>query len=128
MHQILHKYLRKKYKSHKLTGVQLNYTMTEKELLSSIECLKIFHNLLFGQRMVVVWTNHKNVVTEATTISQSQCIQCWRLILEVVYGPFIFIISRERKIVQLMHKVAYPRLIQTKSALAQMPKMVFLNC
>jgi hypothetical protein len=56
--------------SHKLTGAQLNYTVTEKELLSIIECLKTFHNLLFGQRLVI-WTNHKNLVTEAT-ISQSQ--------------------------------------------------------
>jgi hypothetical protein len=44
----------------KLTGAQLNYTMTEKELLSIIECLKTFHNLLFGQRLII-WTNHKNL-------------------------------------------------------------------
>jgi hypothetical protein len=37
--------------SRKLTGAQLNYTMTKKELLFIIiECLKKFHNLLFGQR------------------------------------------------------------------------------
>jgi hypothetical protein len=47
--------------SRKLTGAQLNYTMTEKELLSIIECLKTFHNLLFGRRLIV-WTDHKKLV------------------------------------------------------------------
>jgi hypothetical protein len=40
----------------------------------------------------------------------------------------IFAILRERRNVQQMHSVAYPRLIQTKSGLAQMPKMAFLSC
>jgi hypothetical protein len=76
-----------------LMGSQLSYTMTEKkELLSIIESLKTFHNLLFGQRLLV-WTNHKNLVIEAT-ISQSQYIQCWRLILEE-YGPDICYIKGE---------------------------------
>jgi hypothetical protein len=66
--------------------------MTEKELLSIIECLKTFHNLLFGQRPVV-WTDHKNLVTEGT-ISQSQRVQRWRLILEE-YGPDICYIKGE---------------------------------
>jgi hypothetical protein len=80
----------------KLTGAQLTYTMSEEELLSIIECLKTFHNLLFRQRLIV-WTDHKNLVTEAT-ISQSQHIQHWRLILEE-YGPDL----REKKIMQRMH-------------------------
>jgi hypothetical protein len=78
--------------SRKLTGAQLNYTMTEKELLSIIECLKAFHNILYGQR-IVVWTDHNNLVTEAT-ISQSQRVQRWRLILEE-YGPDIRYIKGE---------------------------------
>jgi hypothetical protein len=78
--------------SRKLMGAQLNYTMTEKELLSIIECLETFHNLLFGQRLVV-WTDHKNLVTEAT-ISQSQRVQHWRPILEE-YGPDIRYIKGE---------------------------------
>jgi hypothetical protein len=79
--------------SRKLTGAQVNYTITEKELLSIIECLKTFHNLLFGQRLLVIWTDHKNLVTEAT-ISQSQRVQHWRLILEE-YGPDISYIKGE---------------------------------
>jgi len=61
--------------------------MTEKELLFIIECLKTFHNLLFGQRLII-WTDHKNLVTEAT-ISQSQRVQRWRLVILEEYGPDI---------------------------------------
>jgi hypothetical protein len=46
--------------SRKLNGAQLNYTTTEKELLSIVEILKEFQNI-FLRHQITVHTNHKNL-------------------------------------------------------------------
>jgi hypothetical protein len=65
---------------------QCNYTTTEKELLATVECLKQFRGILFGYP-IDVWSDHKNLVY-AVTLSESQCVMRWRLILEE-FGPNI---------------------------------------
>ena len=55
--------------SRKLNCAQQNYTVTVKELLSIVECLKEFRNILFGYP-IKVFSDHKNLV-HAATISQS---------------------------------------------------------
>ena len=77
--------------SRKLNSTQQNYTTTEKELLSIVECLKEFRNILFGYP-IKVFADHKNLV-HAATISQSQS-----LILEE-FGPDIQHISEEQNVV-----------------------------
>ena len=54
----------------KLNSAQLNYTTTEKRLLSIVECCKEFRNILFGYPLRV-YSDHKNLVHTAT-ISESQ--------------------------------------------------------
>ncbi|GFH61806.1 hypothetical protein CTEN210_18281 [Chaetoceros tenuissimus] len=56
--------------SRRLSKSQRNYTTTEKELLSIVECLKQFRNILFGYE-INVYSDHKNLVYEAT-LSESQ--------------------------------------------------------
>jgi len=78
--------------SRKLNSAQRNYTTTEKELLSIVECLKEFRNILWGYE-VIVYSDRKNLV-QAGTIGESQCEMRWRLLLEE-FGPDIRHIAGE---------------------------------
>ena len=82
--------------SRRLTKAQRNYTTTEKELLSIVECLKQFRGVLFGYK-INVYSDHKNLVYTAT-LSESQRVMRWRLILEE-FGPNIQHIAGEDNIV-----------------------------
>ena len=72
--------------SRRLSKAQKNYTTTEKELLSIVECLKQFRGILFGYP-INIFSDHKNLVY-AATMSESQRVMRWRLILEE-FGPNI---------------------------------------
>lgn len=76
--------------SRRLSKLQRNYTTTEKELLTIVECLQQFRNILFGYE-INVNSDHKNLVYEAT-LSESQRVMRWRLLLEE-FGPNIIHIA-----------------------------------
>ena len=68
--------------SRKINQTQKNYTTGEQELLSIVETLKEFRNILLGQKLIV-HTDHKNIVYG--NLSNGR-IARWRLLLEE-YGP-----------------------------------------
>ncbi len=80
--------------SRKLQDAQTKYTTTERELLSIVETLKEFRNILLGQRLVV-HTDHKNLTYK--TFNTDRVIR-WRLIIEE-YNPTFEYIPGEKNIV-----------------------------
>ena len=82
--------------SRKLNSAQKKYTTIEQELLSIVETLKEFKNILWGHR-IVVYTDHKNLVHE-TLLMSSDRVMRWRLLLEE-FGPEFRHIPGEKNVV-----------------------------
>ncbi len=80
--------------SRKLKPEQTRYTTTERELLSIVETLKEFRNILLGQQ-IVVFTDHKNLTCKNFNTER---VMRWRLVLEE-YGPELRYIKGEDNIV-----------------------------
>ena len=68
----------------KLTGAQQRYTVTERELLSIVETLKLFRMILPGQKLQM-YTDHKNLKCKKIN---TNIVLRWILIIED-YGPDI---------------------------------------
>lgn len=68
--------------SRKMNSAQRNYTTGEQELLSIVETLKEFRNILLGQE-IIVHTDHKNILYG--NLANSRIVR-WRLLLEE-FGP-----------------------------------------
>jgi len=64
--------------SRKLNPAQTRYTTTERELLSIVETLKEYHNILLGQA-IKVFTDHKNLVYKHFNTER---VMRWRVLLE----------------------------------------------
>ena len=80
--------------SRKLNDAQTRYTTTERELLSIVETLKAYRNILLGHK-IVVHTDHKNLVYKAFNTER---VMRWRLLIEE-YGPELRYIKSELNIV-----------------------------
>ena len=80
--------------SRKLNPAQTRYTTTERELLSIVETLKEFRNILLGQELVV-YTDHENLTYKQFN---SDRVMRWRLYIEE-YSPQLKYIKGEHNIV-----------------------------
>jgi RNase H-like domain found in reverse transcriptase len=80
--------------SRKLNPAQTRYTTTERELLSIVETLKEFWNILLGQR-IKVYTDHQNLTY---TNFNTERVMGWRLIIEE-FSPELIYLKVERNIV-----------------------------
>jgi hypothetical protein len=80
--------------SRKLNSAQKHYTTGEQELLSIVETLKEFRNILLGQKLIVN-TDHMNILYGNLPNDR---ITRWRLLLEE-YGPEFVHVSGKENIV-----------------------------
>ena len=78
----------------KINSAQQNYTTTEKELLSIVETLKEFHNILLGHQ-ITVYTDNKNLTNN---FFNKERVMRWCLILEE-FDPEFKYTKRENNIV-----------------------------
>ena len=83
--------------SQKLKSAQIRYTITERELLSIVETLKEYRNILLGYQ-IRVHTDHKNLVYKNFN---TEHIMRWQLLLEE-FGPELNYIKGKHNIL-LMH-------------------------
>jgi hypothetical protein len=91
--------------SRKLNPAQTRYTVTEHELLSIIERLKEFRNILLGQ-CIQVYTDHLNL----THVNfNTERVMRWHLIIEE-YGPELLYLKGDRNVIA----DAFSRLPMTK--------------
>ena len=80
--------------SRKLNHAQTRYTTTERELLSIVETLKEFRNILLGQK-IKVHTDHENLTYKTFN---SDRVMRWRLYIEE-YSPDLHYVKGENNIV-----------------------------
>ena len=80
--------------SRKLNDAQTRYTTTERELLSIVETLKEYRNILLGHE-IEVFTDHKNLTFKQFNTER---VMRWRLLVEE-FGPKLTYIKGERNIV-----------------------------
>ena len=82
------------FHSRKLNDAQTRYTTTERELLSIVETLKAYRNILLGHK-IVAHTDHKNLVHKTFNTER---VMRWRLLIEE-FGPELRYIKGELNIV-----------------------------
>jgi hypothetical protein len=70
--------------SRKLNSAQRNYTTGEREMLSIVETLRAYRNILLGHE-IVIYTDHQNLVNDRTQ-HESVRIQRWVWLIEE-FGP-----------------------------------------
>jgi hypothetical protein len=80
--------------SRKLQPAQTRYTTTERELLSIVETLKEFKNILLGQQ-IVVYTDHKNFTYKNFNTER---VMRWHLLIEE-FGPTIQYIKGPKNVI-----------------------------
>src|SRR6476620_9142578 len=80
--------------SQKLNLAQTQYTTTERELLSIVEVLKEFRNILLGQQ-IHVHTDHENLMYKTFN---SDRVMLWRLYIEG-FTPDLKYIKGEHNVV-----------------------------
>ena len=74
----------------------MNYTTTDKELVSIVETLKEFRHIILGYE-IEIFTDHKNLTFESTE-SSSQRAQCWQGLVQEFDTTLKYIKGKANKV------------------------------
>ena len=88
--------------SRKLNTAQRNYTIMEKELLSIVESVENFRNILLGFQ-IFIHSDHKNLSFETF---KSERVRRWRLLLEEYDYKFVYTPEKDNVIADMVSR--YP--------------------
>jgi len=102
--------------SRKLNAAQKRYTTGEQELLSIVETLKEFRNILLGQRLVV-HTDHKNILYGNLANDR---IARWRLLLEEFGPEYRHIAGRDNVVADALSRLDMQEDVSDAETCAQM--------
>jgi hypothetical protein len=91
--------------SWKLSGAQSKYTVTKLELLATVETLKEFKGMLWGQRLNV-YTDHKNLTQDGLG-STSNRVTRWRILLEEYAPKIIYIVGIHNTVADAISQLDY---------------------
>ena len=87
--------------SRKMNAQQRRYTMGEQELLSIVETLKEFCNILLGQKLIV-HTDHKNIVYGNLANDR---IARWRLLLEEFGPEYVHVAGKDNTVADVLSRM-----------------------
>ena len=107
--------------SRKLNSAQMNYTTMEKELLSIVESVEYFRNILLGFR-TVIHSDHKNLSFETF---KSERVRRWRLLLEEYDYSFVYTPGKDNIIADMLSR--YPIHSVTSDEIKQMCTVLEVN-
>jgi hypothetical protein len=89
--------------SRKLNPTQTQYTVTERELLSIVETLKEFRNILLGQR-IKIYTDHKNLTYVNFNVER---VMKWHLIIEKYSLELIYLKGESNIVADALSRLHY---------------------
>ena len=87
--------------SRKLNSAQKNYTTGEQELLSIVETLKEFRNILLGQE-IIIHTDHMNILYGKLSNDR---ITRWRLLLEEYSPQFVHVKGKDNVVADALSRM-----------------------
>jgi hypothetical protein len=87
--------------SRKMNSAQSRYTTGEQELLSIVETLKEFRDILLGQKLTV-HTDHLNIIYGKLSNDR---ITRWRLLLEEFGPKYVHIAGKENKVADALSRL-----------------------
>ena len=87
--------------SRKLQSAQTRYTTTERELLSIVETLKEFRNILFGHQ-IKIYTDHKNLTFKDFTTER---VLRWRLLVEEFSPDTVYLKGKDNIIADALSRM-----------------------
>jgi RNase H-like domain found in reverse transcriptase len=89
--------------SRKLNPAQRNYTTGKREMLSIVETLRAYRNILLGHK-IIIYTDHQNLVNDQTH-HESAHIQQWVWLIEEFGPKFKYLLGPENVVADALSRL-----------------------